>query len=164
MAQMRRLTGATKGVAVGEDGGEGGGGIPTLFLDNAYSVDISFDFDKIDTTAFGDYPFGSSEPGFADVTINVGMRHPVHENAYTADLEFMESHCVTRTPFLIAILDDRTSATPNGWLIPVVATSLKHSGEAKGAQDNSYTLSRASSNTKPMRIVGGAATEINFSG
>jgi hypothetical protein len=159
---MRRLTGATKGIAYGEDDGtEIAFTRPDAdFLTNAYNVDTSFDFDKIDTTAFGDYPFGASEPGFAEITVNIGMRHPVQDGALTADLEFMESHCVTRTPFRIAIVDDRTSLTPNGWILSVIATSLKNSGEAKGAQDNTYALTRAAGALPPKRIVQGVATDI----
>ena len=153
----RRLTGATRAIAYGEDGSTeiSYTGSSAKYLNNAYNVGVDFSADEIDVTAFGDYPWKAKEPGFLDLSISLSLRHQVVNGELADDVEFMESHCYSRTPFRIAIIDDRTSTTPNGHIFSVVATKASSSGEFSGAQDHSYTLTRAESTLPPMRIVGG---------
>ena len=159
-ANVRRLTGATKGVAYGEANtplrfmGSG-----TKYLENCYNFTRKFSSDEIETTAYGDYPFGTSESGFIDVSFEVSMRHAVKADGSLADdLKFLEEHCNSRLPFQIAVLDDRYSAKPNGWIFTVVATSADESGDMKSAQDHSYTLKRCAGKYVPDQIVAGVAT------
>jgi len=161
MPNIRRLTGATMAVAYGLDdeteiafSGEGAN-----FMDNCYSAEFTFETDEIDTTAFGDYPFGASEPGFITIGITLGMRNA----AGAADVAFLDAMCISREPFRIAIIENRGSSTTRGWIFTVTAQSMKGGGEAKGAQDKTYTLKRASGELPPQRIVGGVAQAITFS-
>ena len=158
----RRYTGATKRVAYGEDDGTeiAFTGSSATFLDNCYDFSRKFSSDEIDTTAYGDYPFGTSEPGFIDVSFDVGMRHGVNNDGeLDDDLEFLEEHCNSRLPFRIATLDNGHSTTPNGWIFSVIATSADESGDVKSAQDHKYTLKRCTGALPPKRIVAGVATE-----
>ena len=161
MARARRLTGATKGVAYGEDNGIeiAFSGSSAKFLDNCYNFSRKFNSDEIETTAYGDYPFGTSEPGFIDVSFDCSMRHAVVDGELADDLEFLEDHCNSRKPFRIAILDDRHGEFPNGWIFTVIALSADETGDMKSAQDHAYTLKRCSGALPPKRIVAGTATE-----
>ena len=155
----RRLTGATRGIAYGADTATeiAFQGVGAKFLDNAYNVSVDFSADEVDVTAFGDYPWKAKEPGFLDLSISLSLRHQVVDGELADDVEFMESHCYSRTPFRIAIIDDRTSEFPNGHIFSVVATKASSSGDFSGAQDHAYTLTRAESTLPPQRIIAGAA-------
>jgi hypothetical protein len=133
------------------------------WVNNAYSVSRSMSADEIDVTAFGDYPFKATESGFIDFSIDISLRHGIRSGDLAPDVAFFEMHALTRTPFRIAIVDDRKSTAPNGMLMTVIATQADTSGEATGAQDNKYTLKLASGGLPPARIVGGVATPIEFS-
>ena len=165
----RRKTGASLAIAYGKAGSDeiAFSGADAKWVKNAYSVTRSMSNDEIDVTAFGDHPFKVTEPGFIEFSIDVGMRHAVVVGGDTAgalaeDCEFFEEHALSRTPFRIAIIDDRNSPTPNGFLLTVVATQADGGGEYSGAQDNKYTLKLASGGLPPKRIKRGVATEITF--
>jgi len=163
MAMTRRLTGATLGVAYGEIDADDEIefiGANAKFMDNCYQAEITFDSDEIDTTAFGDYPYGSAEPGFIKIGINLSMR-----NAPGAgDVTFLDKHAMSREPFRIAILENRTSSQTNGWILSVVCMSYKSGGEAKGAQDKTYTLARSSYGLPAQRITNGVASPVSVTG
>ena len=162
MAQVRRLTGATMAVAYGaaSDTAEiAFTGSSANYMQNCYQAEIEFNSDEIDTTAFGDYPFGTAEPGFIDMSISLSMRNA----AGAADVTFLDNHAVSRVPFRIAIIENKTSLTTNGWLLSVVCTSMKGGGEAKGAQDKTYTLKRSAYGLPIARIIDGVATPVVIS-
>jgi len=157
----RRLTGATRGIAYSADADtEVTLGTGTTYFNNAYSASLDMTADEIDTTAFGDYPFGTSEPGFLKFSIELSMRHQVDDGVLATDVAFIEAKALSREPFRIAIVDDRTSLTPNGFALTVVATKATNSGEFSGAQDHNYSLTLSSGLLPPKRIVGGTFVAI----
>ena len=160
---VRRATGPYRGIAYGADSSTeiAFAGAGAAFMDNAYSVTRDFNRDEIDVTAFGDFPFKRTEPGFIDASINVSMRKGLTAAGELApDVEFMESHCLTGTPFRIAVLDDRKSEFPNGFVFTVTATQAGDGGDFSAAQDLTYTLKMATGHLPPMRIVAGEAVAI----
>jgi hypothetical protein len=148
MARRRRLTGATRGIAYGTDPDVAVSiGAGATYFDNAYDVSVDFDIGDIETTAFGDYPFGTSEPGFIKPTISLSMRKQVG----AADCEFIDDRALAREPFRVFIMDDRTATAPSGWDMAVVATKVTDSGDFQSAQDLSYTLALAPSDLAPFK-------------
>lgn len=156
----KRATGASKGVAFGEDNGTE---IPFMgedaqWLINAYNSDRTMDREKIETTAYGDFPFRTYEPGFIDLSSNISMRHQVTDGALAADVAFMEDHALTGQKFRIAIVDDRRSTTPNGIIMTVSAMQVSDTGDFASAQDHAYSLSIAPGKLAPMKIRNGVVT------
>ena len=161
MVQKRRLPGLTRGITYGEDDGAEIDfmGSDAKYINNAYNVSRSMTSAEIDTTAYDDYPFSSYEVGLIDFSIDLSMRHAVIDGLLAPDLEFLESHALSRTPFRIAIVDNRHSTTPNGFILSVIAVKADESGDMSSAQDHAYTLKRTSGVLPPKRIVGGVAQE-----
>jgi len=149
-ARKPRLTGASRRVAYSENPDVAcpiGSG--ATFIDNAYNVSVDTNIGEIETTAFGDYPYGTAEPGFITKNISLSMR----KQAGAADLAFLTSRAESREPFRIAVLDTRNAGT-TGWDMAVVVTQITDSGDFQSAQDLAVTLALAPSALPPKRIGG----------
>lgn len=148
-ARKKRLTGASRGVAysINPDALCQISSSATFF-DNAYNVSIDFDIGEIDTTAFGDYPYGTSEAGFIKPTMTLSLRSQVGAE----DCAFIDERALSREPFRIAVMRDRANPAAGGWDMAVVATKVTDSGDFQSAQDLSYTLTLAPSALPPTRI------------
>ena len=151
----RRETGATRGIWVAPISNSGVVGTK-MWLNNAYNVSRSVSSNEIDTTAFGDYPWGTAEPGMLSLSIDLSMR--VQQGA--ADVAFMEDHALNRKPFRIGLVRNRAlGAQPGGGQeFSVVATKADESGDVSSAQDLSYTLVRSAAGPAPVLIGGGPPT------
>ena len=144
-----------------------------LMVVNAYDFSLNFAGEEIDVTAYGDFPFKSSEAGFSDVSINLSTRHAVRtifdaNNAVTAkrlafDLLFLEEYCLKRLPFRVALLDNQKTLYPNGFAFTVTATSVDLTGGFGDAQDHSFSLKFSSAGLlKPKRIIGGKFVDFDW--
>ena len=145
--QKRRETGATRGIWVAPISDTGVVGT-ALWLNNAYNVSRSVSSSEIDTTAFGDYPWGTAEPGMLSLSIDISMR--VQQDA--PDVLFMENHALNRKPFRIGLVRNRApgAAPAGGQEFSVVATKADESGDVQSAQDLSYTLVRSAAGPPPV--------------
>jgi len=124
-------------------------GTTATFFDNAYDVSVDTNIGEIETTAFGDYPYGTAEPGFITKSISLSLR----KQAGAADLAFLTSRALSREPFRIAVLDTRETGT-TGWDMAVCVTQITDSGDFQSAQDLAVTLAMAPSALPPKRIGG----------
>jgi len=144
-----RSTGATRGLWVApldEDGEVLMG--QALWLNNAYNFSRSVSSSEIDTTAYGDYPWGTAEPGMLSLSIDLSMRI----QAGSPDNAFMEEHALNRKPFRLGAIRNRVpGAEPGGGTqFSVVATKADESGDVSSALDLAYTLSRSAAGPEPV--------------
>ena len=85
------------------------------------------------------------------------MRHKIENGDLSEDVEFMLDAAFSRKLVRLAFLDDRTSATPNGYIFSMSVNSSNEDGDFASAQNHEFSLKIASGALPPKRIVNGVA-------